>query len=46
LLVLPAAVLAFAGGLTLDLGAARDAQAPAAATTAVSARCAAGDRSP
>jgi photosystem II stability/assembly factor-like uncharacterized protein len=35
LLVLPAAVLAFAGGLTLDLGAARDSQAPAAATTTV-----------
>jgi photosystem II stability/assembly factor-like uncharacterized protein len=28
-------VLAFAGGLTLDLGAARDSQAPAAATTTV-----------
>jgi photosystem II stability/assembly factor-like uncharacterized protein len=34
-LVLPAAVLALAGGLTLDLGAARNTQAPAAATAAL-----------
>ena len=33
MLVLPVAVLAFAGGLTLDLGASRDAQAPAAPVT-------------
>ena len=36
-LVLPVAVLAFAGGLTLDLGAARSPQAPAAAPASLDA---------